>query len=198
MKNPMNFSRLFSVQILVAALGLFAPHVGAHSQQWQLTDLGAAPELATFFGDADAVITLPKGSESTQSSARPTIFLYELITAPKGRLKTAEDWRRFLKPYIKDDKPIVLRQDASQPGRYIFEFTSRNKLSETDLRSIYLAIQRPDRSVSLFIYDGVGSTTTQTLPVVRAFLDKLNPERLRQLQDEDIQRRKELKPTVAP
>lgn len=193
----MNLSRLFSVQLVTAILGLFAFSASATSQEWQLTDLAAVPELATFFGEANAVITLSKESEPKEGAVRPTIFLYELGTAPKGKLKTAEDWRRFLKPYIKDEKPIVLRQDASQTGRYIFEFTSRNKLSETDLRSIYLAIQRPDRSVSLFIYDGVGSSATQTLPTVRTFLNKLGPEQLRSLQEADIQRRKEQKPTEA-
>ena len=108
-------------------------------------------------------------------------------------MAAAADWQKFLKSYIKDQKRVILNQDTSKNGRYIVEFTSRHKDTKTDLRSLYLAIQSPDKSVSLFIYDGVGPSTARNMPLVRALFNELDQARLMEMYQADLERRKELK-----
>jgi|GEM_PF-6320084 len=162
------------------------------TSEWVLTDLTTIPDLSMFFGHADAVITTKPDPQS--DAVRPTVFAFKLQDKPKGRLKASHEWLAFLKTSIKNGKRVILNQDPTQSGRYILEFTSRNIDSHTDLHSLYLAIQNEDDSVSLFVYDGVGPSTSRHLPVVRAFFNELDQHRLMDLYKADLQRRKDLKP----
>lgn len=179
---------------MIPGAAFAAPGAG---QEWVLTDLTSIPELAAFFGNSDAVITTKPAPND--ESIRPTVFAFKLQTKAKGKLKTASEWQAFLKPQIKDTKRVILNQDASQSGRFIMEFTSRNKDSDSDLQSLYLAIQSPDNSVSLFVYDGVGPTTAKNMPIVKKFFSTLDKARLMDLYRADVERRKALKiPGQAP
>jgi hypothetical protein len=180
------------IAVFFAALPALAA-TGTDISQWTLTDLTTIRELSAFFGDADAVITLKKRQDEPPDAVRPTVLAYKLQNKPATKLATAAEWQRFLKSYIKDPKRVILNQDTSKSGRYIVEFTSRHKDTKTDLRSIYLAIQSADKSVSLFIYDGVGPSTSRNLPMVRALYNELDQARLMEMYQADLERRKELK-----
>jgi hypothetical protein len=135
------------------------------------------------------VITVKKNPGDSSDAIRPSILVFHLEDSPKKKLKTTTEWNAFIKPFIQDKQLLVLRQDISQSGRYIIEFTSRHHDSKSDLRSIYLVTQAQDNSVTLFIYDGLGPATARNLPRVRAFLQGLDTFQLDEMYGDDIKRR---------
>lgn len=158
--------------------------------EWMLTDLRGSPELAAFFAGADAVITVKKKNGEDGEAVRPTIFVFHLDAKPKSKLKTSTEWGSIVKSFIQDKQKLVLREDVSQTGKYLIEFTSRHRDTKTDLRSVYLAMQAADNTITLFIYDGIGPATAKNLPVVRSFLKDLEFYRLDDMYGADQERRK--------
>lgn len=192
MRNLILFIHLILPSLLWPTLGLALS--AKVTPEWILTDLTTIPELAAFLGNSDAVITV--NNEVPGMKDKPTILITKLKAKADGPLRTAAEWLAFLKPHIKDVRRLNLKQDVSQNGRFMLEFLSRNKEANTDLHSLYLANQNADHSITLFVYDGVGPSTSRNLPLVRALYTTLDQKRLMEMYRDDLQRRETLQRTA--
>jgi len=181
----------FLLSLLMIPVGSAAvPNTtGGKEPVWVLADLTTLPDLAALFGHADALITLQEDKDDPEA-IRPTIFIFKLQQKPKGRLNSEKAWQAYISQFIKKGRRMELGQDASKPGRYLLEFTARNPDSESDMRSLYLALQESDGSVSLFIYDSVGPSTARNLPLVKSLFARMDRKLLNDMLNADIDRRK--------
>lgn len=150
---------------------------------WGVADLSNYPDLSAFFLNADALISIKPNTSSVHLNPdlpKPTIYVFRLSLNQNTRLKTEKDWHDFISKYIKNQKQGKLTERLSPSGRYFYDFTLSQGNDSSDMHSVYLAF-RDENTVDLLVYDGVGPSLSQNIPLVTDLFSKMNAGLLKEM-----------------
>lgn len=165
---------------LLIALANSAQTAHAAKTEWVMADFAEDSGLSSLLGGADAILTVKKTVENSQS-VRPMIRIFKdgNLAKPKDeKTATLKEWARANTPAGKNGKGVILNERALGENKYVIEFRTATADKDTDMHS-FLMVMKVGNKHYLFVFDGLSTALAPTLPLVKDLYGKMNAEMLK-------------------